>query len=265
MKIFDHKKDGDWSAAQYTKFEQERNRPIADLLTQIPTETLNKAVDIGCGPGNSTELLASYFPNIKDISGIDNSSDMIKAAQQRLPHFHFEIADISTWEGKGHYDLIFANASLQWVPDHQALFPAMLKKLNAGGTLAVQMPDNFNEPAHVLMRSVAANGTWASRLKDASKRIARADAGWYYQMLRSKVSTLNIWRTTYFHSLSGGHEAIVEWFKGTGLRPYLNALDEAEQAEFLKKYTQELAGAYPKYEDGTVLLPFPRLFIVATI
>lgn len=257
-------KQDTWSATQYLKFEQERNRPVIDLIAQIPTSKVNKAIDIGCGPGNSTELLSNHFPNAKDISGIDSSADMIKAAQIRIPELNFKIADISDWEDHNLYDVILANASLQWVPDHKVLFPSLIQKLNKNGSLAVQMPDNLNEPSHVLMRKIASEGTWANKLKNGSKRTERENVGWYYQLLKDKVSTLNIWRTTYFHPLPGGHEAIVEWLKGTGLRPFLAPLDHNEQSAFLEKYTAEIAKAYTTYDNGHVLLPYPRLFIVAT-
>ena len=252
-----------WSATQYSKFEKERNRPITDLLAHIPTLNVRKAVDIGCGPGNSTELLQAAY-SAANVSGMDSSADMIEAARKRMPGSEFEIADISNWQGSAPYDIILANASLQWVPDHQTLFTSLIAKLAEGGTLAVQMPDNFEEPAHRLMRETAANGMRAGKLADASKRIAREDAAWYFEKLRRKVGTLDIWRTTYFHQLSGGSEAIVEWFKGTGLRPYLDALNPDEKAAYLQQYTQAIAEAYPAAPDGTVLLPFPRLFIVAT-
>jgi trans-aconitate 2-methyltransferase len=252
-----------WSAAQYTKFEKERNRPIADLLAHIPVTNANKVVDIGCGPANSTELLSAQYPGA-NVAGIDSSGDMIAAARKRLPGAHFEVADIATWQGDGLYDVILANASLQWVPDHQTLFPNLINKLASGGSLAVQMPDNFEEPAHRLMREVAANGPWSAKLESASKRLTREGAAWYHKNLKSKVSTLNIWRTTYFHPLEGGPGAIVEWFKGTGLRPFLDPLSEEGKNSFLEIYTNEIAKVYPALEDGSVLLPFPRLFIIAT-
>lgn len=253
-----------WSAKQYSKFEKERNRPIFDLLSQISTQQVKKAADIGCGPGNSTELLFSRYPDSK-VVGMDSAEDMIDAARKRLPEIQFEVSDIVTWADEGPYDIILANASLQWVPDHADLFPALLQKIAAGGTLAVQMPDNFDEPAHRLMRSTAAEGPWAEKLSSASKRMIREGADWYYALLRDKVTKLDIWRTTYYHPLAGGSAAIVEWFKGTGLRPFLDPLEEDEKTAYLDKYTAEIAKAYPEYPDGTVLLPFPRLFIIATV
>jgi len=259
----DQKKTDSWSAQQYTKFEKERNRPVLDLLAHIPATAVKKAVDIGCGPGNSTELLRAHFP-AAIVSGMDSSVDMITAARKRMPDIAFDVADISTWQGEGSYDVILANAALQWVPDHKTLFPSLINQLSAGGSLAVQMPDNFEEPAQQLMRSTAAAGPWAAKLVDASKRVAREGAAWYYHHLRSQVSSLDIWRTIYYHPLAGGAAAIVEWFKGTGLRPFLDALTPDEQAAFLAEYTAAIAKAYPVDDSGTVLLPFPRLFIIAT-
>jgi trans-aconitate 2-methyltransferase len=252
-----------WSAEQYSKFESERNRPVLDLLNHIPTTDVKSAADIGCGPGNSTELLRDKYP-LAQITGMDSSADMIDAARKRLPDIQFELADISTWEAGGPFDIILANAALQWVPDHVKLFPVLISKLSKGGSLAVQMPDNFDEPSHRLMREIASEGSWKNKLTSASKRVARETADWYYQELRGTVSKLDIWRTTYYHSLSGGADAIVEWFKGTGLRPYLNPLSENEQVEFIKQYKNAIALSYKIYTDGTVLLPFPRLFIIVT-
>jgi trans-aconitate 2-methyltransferase len=250
-----------WSAQQYSKFENERNRPVLDLLAHIQTEGVKTAADIGCGPGNSTELLHAKYPSAQ-IMGMDSSADMIAAARKRLPGLHFEITDISTWEDKGPFDVILANAALQWVPDHANLFPTLISKLSSGGSLAVQMPDNFDEPSHRLMREVAANGPWKDKLAVSSKRVARESAEWYHQKLRGISSRLDIWRTTYYHVLTGGSDAIVEWFKGTGLQPFLNPLDENERAAFIHQYKDAVGKAYTVYSDGTVLLPFPRLFIV---
>lgn len=253
-----------WSATQYSKFEAERNRPIRDLLAHIPNAGVGAAADIGCGPGNSTELLQARFPGAR-VTGMDSSADMIEAARKRLPELRFERDDIATWRNPGPFDVIFANASLQWVPDHATLFPALVAKLAPGGSLAVQMPDNLDEPAHRLMRQTAADGPWAAKLAHAADaRAERHGADWYYRVLRGEVDGLDIWRTTYHHPLAGGANAVVEWFKGTGLRPFLGPLDAAEQQAFLARYEARMADAYPALPDGIVLLPFPRLFIVAT-
>lgn len=252
-----------WSATQYTKFEAERNRPIIDLLAQLPDDAVLSAADIGCGPGNSTQLLQQRFPRA-GLVGMDSSPDMIAAARKRLPDTLFEIADIGSWHNPGPFDVIFANASLQWVPDHQRLLPALIARLNAGGRLAVQMPDNLDEPAHVLAREIAASGPWAATLAGASSsRAPRHAPDWYYRLLRIAAAEVDIWRTTYHHHLAGGPAAIVEWFKGAGLRPFLDPLDADQRASFLERYTEAVAKAYPSLPDGSVLLPFPRLFFVA--
>ena len=253
-----------WSAAQYTKFEQERSRPVRDLLARLANGPVSKAVDIGCGPGNSTELLQKRFPDAA-ITGIDSSKDMIEAARKRLPGVQFEIDDISQWQRRDvTFDVILANAALQWVPDHPALFPALLSKLTRGGSLAVQMPHTLEEPASRLMREISRNGPWAARLAGvASNRIIRHSADWYYRLLRERGADVDIWQTTYFHALTGAG-AVVEWFKGSGLRPYLEALDVPERDEFVSRYEAAITDAYPAQPDGTLLLPFPRLFFIAT-
>ena len=253
-----------WSAAQYTKFEAERSRPVRDLLAHIPNGNVANAVDIGCGPGNSTQLLLQRFPHAT-ITGIDSSPDMIAAARERLPEIRFDIDDISQWRGGGRpFDVILANAVLQWVPDHAALIPALLAKLCPGGSLAVQMPHMLEEPAPRLIREIAADGPWAKKLGQAvTTRVIRHSADWYYRLLRECGATVDIWQTTYLHQLAGAG-AVVEWFKGSGLRPFLEPLDATERAAFLARYEAAIAQAYPSLPDGTVLLPFPRLFFIAT-
>ncbi|QAX83845.1 trans-aconitate 2-methyltransferase [Pseudomonas sp. DTU12.3] len=253
-----------WSAKQYVAFEDERTRPARDLLAAIPTADARSVVDIGCGPGNSTELLVQRFLEAT-VSGLDSSPDMITAARKRLPQLQFDVAEIDMWADAGPFDVIFANAVLQWVPDHAALLPTLASKLSAGGSLAIQMPDNLNESSHRLMREVAANGLWASKLAGAAgQRTDMASASDYFSMLRPHCSRVDVWRTTYYHPLAGGAAGVVEWFKGSGLIPFLSPLDETEKAQYLAQYQAEVAKAYPALTDGSVLLPFPRLFIVAT-
>jgi trans-aconitate 2-methyltransferase len=259
-----------WSAAQYSTFEVERTRPVRDLLAALPAANARSAIDIGCGPGNSTELLVARFPDAV-VSGLDSSEDMIMAARKRLPMLQFEVIGIEAWakknveRGPGPFDAILANAVLQWVPDHAALFPSLVAKLAPGGSLAVQMPDNLDEPAQRLMRELAADGPWGRKLKGAVRpRAPIASAAWYYRLLRAHCGRVDIWRTTYHHPLAGGAHAIVEWFKGSGLRPFLEPLDPAEREAYLMRYTEAVGSAYPSLPDGGVLLPFPRVFIVAT-
>jgi trans-aconitate 2-methyltransferase len=252
-----------WSAKQYVAFEDERTRPVRDLLAALPPIDAHSVIDLGCGPGNSTEVLAARYPQA-NISGIDSSSDMIEAARRRLPHLNFAVEDLQAWQDAGPFDVNLANAVLQWVAHHEALLPALIAKLAPGGALAVQMPDNLDEPAHRLMREVAADGPWAAKL--AASSAARApllNAARYYELLRPLCSKLDLWRTTYYHFLSGGAPALVEWFKGSGLRPFLEPLNAGERSAFLDQYTAAIARAYPPVADGSVLLPFPRVFLTA--
>jgi trans-aconitate 2-methyltransferase len=253
-----------WDARLYTSFEAERTRPVRDLVGAIPGDAVRRAVDLGCGPGNSTEVLAARFPTA-EVSGLDSSPDMIEAARKRLPGLRFDLVDIPAWDAPGPFDVILANAALQWVPDHAALMPFLAGKLAEGGHLAVQMPDNLDEPAHRLMREVAAAGPWAEKLAGAAgARAPRLPAERYYALLRPHATRVDIWRTVYHHVLAGGTDAVVEWFKGSGLRPFLAPLNAAETEGFLVAYRTALVAAYPPLPDGSVLLPFPRLFFVTT-
>jgi trans-aconitate 2-methyltransferase len=252
-----------WSAKQYVAFEDERTRPVRDLVGALPDIEARAVVDLGCGPGNSTEVLALRFPEAQ-VSGFDSSPDMIAAARARLPNARFELADVQTWNAAGPFDVMLANAVLQWVPDHAKVLPSLVARLAPHGALAVQMPDNLDGPAHRLMRDVAGAGPWAAKMAEArAARTVLADAEWYYQLLKPLCARVELWRTTYYHALAGGAAAIVEWFKGSGLRPFLQPLSEAERAAYLVRYTAAISGAYPSLADGSVLLPFPRMFMVA--
>jgi trans-aconitate 2-methyltransferase len=258
-----------WSAQQYLAFENERTRPVRDLLAAVPALEARTAVDIGCGPGNSTEVLAARFPTAT-VSGFDSSPDMIAAARKRLPGIEFEVLDLKSWlessgsasRPKDPIDVALANAVLQWIPDHALVLPALVAKLAPGGCLAVQVPDNLDEPAQQLMRDIADEGPWRAKLAGADRaRVPIESAAWYYRLLRARCARVDVWRTTYYHPLADAN-AIVEWFKGTGLRPFLDPLDPAERAAYLARYAERLAPLYPS-QAGGVLLPFPRLFMVA--
>lgn len=250
-----------WSAEQYARFEDERTRPVRDLVAAIGRDDVRTAVDLGCGPGNSTEVLAARYP-AATVRGLDSSADMIRAARERLPGIAFELADIADWRAPAPVDVILANASLQWLPQHASLYPRLVAQLGEGGCLAVQTPDNLAEPAHRIAREVAARRPWSGKLAHVAHP-DRHGAEWYYALLRPLCARVDVWRTTYFHALQD-HDAIVEWFKGSALQPYLAPLDAQEQQAFLAAYRRGIADAYPSLADGTTLLPFPRLFLVAT-
>ena len=252
----------DWDAAQYLRFEDERTRPSIDLLARVPLSEPKRCIDLGCGPGNSTELVAARFPGAVN-EGLDSSPDMLEKARKRLPDLSFILGDVNTWSDAAGYDVIFANAVLQWLPDHAALFPRLARSLAPGGCLAVQMPNNLNEPSHVAMREVAAEGPWAEKLANAkAERSAIGSFGDYRRWLIEAGCRVDIWQTTYVHALAN-LEAIAEWFKSTGLKPYLDRLTAEEQKDFLARYLERIAPHYPVESDGKVLLRFPRLFVVA--
>jgi trans-aconitate 2-methyltransferase len=252
----------DWNARQYLKFEDERTRPPRDLLAQVPLQNPRLVIDLGCGPGNSTALLVERFPQA-EIIGLDSSPDMLRQARERLPQCKFLEADIASWQSGPRADLLFANASFQWIPDHPQVLRRLLEALPAGGVLAVQMPDNTREPSHALQREVAANGPWADNphIKAAARRDLPAPEI-YYDLLRPVCSKIDIWRSIYEHVMASPH-AIVEWFKGSALQPYLSPLDAASRERFLAVYTERITAAYQPRFDGKVLLRFPRLFVVA--
>ena len=251
----------DWNPALYRQFEDERTRPARDLLARVPLSEAAQVVDLGCGPGNSTELLSERFP-AAHIVGTDTSEAMLATARERLPSCHFTRSDVTTWQPDAPPDVIFANAVLQWVPDHQVLLPRLLSVLAPGGVLALQMPDNLEEPSHRSMREVAAAGPWASAIGDLSRVRAPILAPERYYDLLASNAQVEIWRTIYQHPMASA-AAIVDWLRATGLRPFLDPLNDEQRATFLAHYEERIAAAYPPRADGQRLLAFPRLFIVA--
>lgn len=252
----------DWNAEQYLKFEDERTRPARDLLAQIPIADARKVIDIGCGPGNSTELLVKRWPQAS-VTGIDTSADMLRQARERLPGHTFIEANVAHFSPPAGSDVLFANAVFQWVPDHVRQLKRLVTSLPTGGALAVQMPDNMDEPSHILMREVAHQEPFRKQLADAAQlRDVLPKPGAYYDALRPLCSRLEIWHTVYNHVLDNA-EAIVEWVKGTGLRPFVDPLDPPQRKTFLAEYTARVAASYLPQADGKVLLRFPRIFIVA--
>jgi trans-aconitate 2-methyltransferase len=252
----------DWSAAQYLKFEEERTRPARDLLAQVPIADARKVVDIGCGPGNSTELLVKRWPQAM-VTGVDTSADMLRQARERLPGHNFIEANIAHWAPREAVDVLFANAVFQWVPSHLKQLQRLLGTLPAGGVLAVQMPDNLDEPTHILMRDVAHTEPFRHKLSEAAQlRDGLPKPAEYYNALQPLCSRLDIWHTVYNHAMDDA-AAIVEWVKGTGLRPFLDPLEPAERKKYLADYTALIAASYLPQIDGKLLLRFPRIFIVA--
>jgi trans-aconitate 2-methyltransferase len=252
----------DWSARQYLKFEDERTRPPRDLLAQVPLQKPRLVVDLGCGPGNSTELLVERFPQ-SEIVGLDSSPDMLRKARERLPKCKFVQADIATWAPEAATDLVFSNAVLQWLPEHRPVMRRLLEALPPGGVLAVQMPDNTREPGLVFQREVGESGPWRDHPEiKAAPRKDLPPPEVYYDLLKPVCSRIDIWHSVYNHVMASP-QAITEWFRGSSLQPFLSPLDTAAREQFLAAYTEKIVGAYKPRFDGKVLLRFPRLFIVA--
>ncbi|MFT4268579.1 MAG: trans-aconitate 2-methyltransferase [Xenophilus sp.] len=251
-----------WNPALYRRYEDERTRPAAELLARVPQVDAARVVDLGCGPGNSTELLVRRFPGAQVI-GTDNSEAMLASARERLPGVRFELSDIATWQPEAAPDLIYANAALQWVPGHESLVPRLFAALAPGGVLAIQMPDNRAEPTHRLMRELAALAPWKEPIGDYTRlRTELLTIGDYYDLLAPGAADVDVWHTIYQHRMDSA-AAIVEWVRGTGLRPFIDPLPDELRASYLAEYERRIDAAYPVRADGKRLLAFPRMFIVA--
>ena len=248
-----------WDDKQYLQFADERTRAASELLARVPLEIVNYAVDLGCGPGNSTELLRRRWPSSR-VVGVDNSNEMLERARADWPSGEWVCSEALRFNFGTPPDLIFANALLQWLPDHDSIFPQLIERLQPGGVLAVQMPRNFTEPSHRLMRELGA--PWEARLGEVRSISPVQTPVYYYDLLATRAKHVDIWQTTYEHVMPDV-ASIVEWVKGTGIRPYLAALREDEQALYLAAYSRALNEAYPPRADGKRLFSFPRIFIVA--
>ncbi|MFY4718974.1 trans-aconitate 2-methyltransferase [Streptomyces sp. LaBMicrA B280] len=261
-----------WDPAQYLRHAGHRARPFADLLVRVPAlpGARPRIADLGCGPGNVTATLAERWPTAR-ITGYDNSQEMLDAAhtghEGPTPgggHLDFAHADAAVWVPEESYDLIITNAALQWVPGHLDRFADWTAALTPGGTFAFQVPDNADAPLHALMRDLGTSPRWRSRLADMLRGSDRLHTpGTYLDRLARLGCATDIWQTTYLHVLQG-EDAVLDWVKGTGLRPVLTALADDPEARdaFLAEYRDLLRAAYPRAPYGTVL-PFRRLFAVA--
>ena len=248
-----------WHPAQYLRFGDHRTRPARDLLAAIGFDAPRTVVDVGCGPGNSTALLYERWP-LADLVGLDSSAAMIERARQALPDVRFVEVDLEEWSPDAPVDVVFSNATLQWVEDHAAVFPRLLGWLAPAGTLAVQMPANFDQPSHVLMRELAASPRWTEEVGGVLRESPVAAPQEYWRML-APYGEIDIWTTEYLQVLEG-EDPLTEWVRGTGLRSLLDRLDEDAAAAFVAEYSQMVSRAYPRQDDGFTLFPFRRLFIV---
>lgn len=248
----------DWNSTLYLKFKKERTQPAIDLANRVREYSPKKIADIGCGPGNSTEVLKAVFPT-SEIHGIDNSQNMIEKARKEHPELIFQLC--SAADIQSGYDMLFSNACLQWIPDHASLLPRLMSKLSDGGILAVQMPMNENEPLFRIIADVASDPKWnlGNHCFNVNDTLSPDE---YYDILSGCSSDFQLWETVYYHILPS-HQALIDWVKGTRLRPYLDALNGENAAAFEKEILRHTIEEYPARSDGNVLLRFRRFFFVA--
>jgi trans-aconitate 2-methyltransferase len=265
-----------WDATQYLRFGGERTRPFIDLLARVGAELPEYVVDMGCGPGNLTVLLAERWPSAA-VCGVDSSPQMIEAARKLVsadalrstgsgltshaPGLSVMLDDVRHWEPQSLPDVIISNAVLQWVPGHRELLVRWADWLADDGWLAFQVPGNFDQPSHVILRELAASARWRPLLRDVELNRQSADPADYAELLATAGCEVDAWETTYVHILEGD-DPVLEWYKGTGLRPVLAVLDADQAADFLADYGERIRAAYPPSSFGTVF-PFRRVFTVA--
>jgi trans-aconitate 2-methyltransferase len=254
-----------WNAAAYLRFGDERTRPCRDLAARVEVAAPGRVIDLGCGPGNSTAVLRERWP-AAEITGMDSSAEMLAKARVDGAA-HWVQSDIARWaEEEGErFEVVFSNAALQWVPDHATLFPKLIRRIASGGALAAQLPAYSEQPGQRMIREVARSPKWRARFTKEPVDWRTESVAFYYDALAPLAARLDLWETEYLHVVDGT-QAVVEWYRATGLRPFLSALPaEKDRAEFLAEYHDALEPHYRPQKDGRLLFPFRRLFLVAYV
>jgi trans-aconitate 2-methyltransferase len=251
-----------WNPQQYLKFSGHRLRPAVDLLMRIPDFPIRSAADLGAGAGNVTRLIKERWPDAV-VVGVEGSAEMVAAGKQAAPEVEWLHQDLGVWQPAQNYDVIYSNAALHWLPDHESLFPSLMAKVEPGGIFAVQMPRNFGAPSHTLVAETVLNGPWRSRLEHLVTPPPVREPGFYHGLLTPQSQNIDIWETEYLQVLEG-ENPVKEWTKGTWLTQFLDVLEGAdEKAAFEAAYGERIARAYPRNSRGQTLFPFRRLFMVA--
>ena len=250
-----------WDPKTYLAFGSERTRPAAELLSRIACDAPRRVADLGCGPGNSTALLAQRWPDA-DIEGVDSSAEMLETARRTHIKARWVQADVAFWRPATRFDVVYSNATYQWLPDHAVLLPKLVSHVEEGGIFAFQIPRNFGEPSHTIIRELASKGAWADKLANVGEPAGVLSPEEYFAILEPLCSRIDIWETRYLQTLQG-EDAVYNWVMGTALRPYANALVGSERDAFLGEYRTRVAQAYPTRKSGVTLFPFLRLFCVA--
>ena len=251
-----------WDAEVYLKFANERTQPSLDLIQRIKLEEPGRIIDLGCGPGNSTQALRRRWPQAT-VVGLDNSPQMIGRAIETYPDGSWEVGDARTWTAREPFDLVFSNAMLQWLPDHTRVCRHLFAQVGPAGALAVQIPYHYDSALHREIIDASKDPAWNDRMHSARTALTREPPALYYDTLQSVATHMDLWETTYHHVVAGP-EAVIEWFRGTGLRPFLEALSsDAERERFEGMLLERYTASYPRRPNGKVLFPFRRLFFIA--
>lgn len=251
-----------WKPELYLKYANQRLRPALDLLDHVTLRDARHITDLGCGAGGVTAQLRTRFPDAV-ITGVDNSTEMLARARMDFGEIAtWRQMDARAWTPEEPQDLIFSNAALHWLDEHAQLIARLMQNVTSGGVLAVQMPNQFAEPSHALMRATAARGPWAKTLNPLLHPAPVASPEDYYAWLKPFSTTIDIWETTYTQEMTGD-DPVLTWISATALKPFLEALDVSAREAFCKELAMELRHAYPRRADGVTLFAFRRLFIVA--
>jgi trans-aconitate 2-methyltransferase len=254
---------GVWNPDLYLRYATYRARPADDLWPRLKLNVAGDIYDLGCGPGTLTAKLAAKWPE-RRVTGVDSSPTMLAAAREKFPAgIVWQEADISRWTAPSSAALVFTNAALHWVPNHESLFPHLISQVAPGGVLAVQMPVSGPEPYHQCIQALAASPKWRDKFKGVQAHDDPLAAKTYYDLLSPMASDIDIWETEYHHVLEG-ENPVTDWISSTGLVPFLSVLSDAEKPDYLADYSACAAGAYPRQKDGKVLFTMHRLFVIAT-
>lgn len=251
----------DWDPSHYLRYADQRTRPGIELMARIPDGTPDTIVDLGCGTGHLTALLAARFP-AATVIGVDSSDEMIDAARQDHPGLEWQLADIATWEPRDAVDIVFSNAALHWLDDHETLVPRIRGWAAPGATIAVQMPDNWGAPTHRIPADILDGPGWPEAAREALLRDRLSTPAAYRSWF--EPASVDLWTTTYHHVLTG-QDPVWEWVTGSVLRPVLAVLGDDDAARFGEACRDRYRTAYPAEPDGTTVMPFRRLFMVATV
>ena len=251
-----------WDPKGYLAFEYQRTRPARDLAAQIDLSEPERIIDIGCGPGNSTKVLKDRWPDA-EITGLDNSAEMLNKARVTVAGVRWILSDAAEWKTTESFDIVFSNATLHWIPDHDQIVKQLFSLVEPKGVLAVQIPSTYDSPFHGALLEVSGLPEWIRKVEGSRYRITYHDETFYYNLLSSLTNRLDLWTTTYFHILEN-HQNIVEWYSSTSLKPYLERLQTREEKEdFCKQILDRCKAQYPVQPDGKIAFPFKRLFFTA--